>query len=68
MSSGAVSLTRMDRDADVYGRKLRNIAADGRDVGDVLVSEGRLKHRAQVSDCAGNREAARRDDLSPSPG
>ena len=35
-----MSQTRIDRDADVYGRKLRNLAVDGRDVGDVLVSEG----------------------------
>ncbi len=40
LSGGTVSLSPIDRDEDVYGRKLRNVAVDGRDVGDVLVSEG----------------------------
>ena len=40
VNSGGVSLSSIDRDEDVYGRKLRNVAVNGRDVGDVLVSEG----------------------------
>ena len=40
LNSGAVSLSAIDRDEDDYGRKLRNVAVDGRDAGDVLVSEG----------------------------
>lgn len=40
LNSGSVSLSSIDRDEDVYGRKLRNVAVGGRDVGDVLVSEG----------------------------
>jgi endonuclease YncB( thermonuclease family) len=40
VSSGALTLTSIDRDEDRYGRKLRNVAVDGRDVGAVLVSEG----------------------------
>lgn len=40
VNSGAISLSSIDRDEDKYGRKLRNVAVDGRDVGHVLVSEG----------------------------
>ena len=40
VNSGALTLTSIDRDEDRYGRKLRNVAVDGRDVGAVLVSEG----------------------------
>lgn len=40
VSGGAVTLSSIDRDHDVYGRLLRNVAVDGQDVGDVLVSEG----------------------------
>lgn len=40
LNSGSVSLARIDRDTDRYGRKLRIVAIDGRDVGDTLVAEG----------------------------
>jgi len=36
-----VSTTSIDRDEDVYGRKLRNVQANGSDVGNVLTGEGR---------------------------
>ena len=40
LNSGAVTMTSIDRDRDVYGRLLRNVAVDGRDVGDSLISDG----------------------------
>ena len=40
LNSGAVTLTSIDRDRDVYGRLLRNVAVDGADVGDAMVSAG----------------------------
>ena len=40
LSSGAVTLTSIDRDADAYGRKLRNVQVNGSDVGEVLIAEG----------------------------
>ncbi|QIK80040.1 thermonuclease family protein [Sphingomonas piscis] len=40
VNSGAITLTSIDRDEDVYGRKLRNVAVDGRDVGETLIAEG----------------------------
>ena len=40
LNSGAVTVTSIDRDRDVYGRLLRNVAVDGRDVGDSLISDG----------------------------
>ncbi len=39
LNSGAITLASIDRDEDRYGRKLRNVAVNGQDVGDVLVSE-----------------------------
>ena len=40
LNSGRVTLRPIDRDRDVYGRLLRRVEVDGRDVGDTLVSEG----------------------------
>ena len=40
LNSGRVMLTSIDRDEDVYGRKLRNVQVNGSDVGSVLVGEG----------------------------
>lgn len=40
LSGGAISLSAIDRDRDRYGRLLRNVAVDGRDVGNILVTEG----------------------------
>lgn len=40
LNSGAVTMTSIDRDTDVYGRKLRNVAVNGKDVGETLVSAG----------------------------
>lgn len=40
LNSGAVTMSTIDRDRDSYGRLLRNVAVDGADVGDALVSAG----------------------------
>lgn len=41
MNGGPVQMARYDsRDEDVYGRKLRVIARDGRSLGGILVAEG----------------------------
>jgi len=40
VNSGSITLKSIDRDADVYGRKLRLVFVDGKDVGDTLVNEG----------------------------
>lgn len=40
LNSGAVTMSRIDRDRDVYGRLLRNVAVDGDDVGDAMISAG----------------------------
>ena len=40
LNGGAVTLSSIDRDEDVYGRKLPEVAVDGSDVGDTLISEG----------------------------
>ena len=39
-SGGAVTLTSIERDEDKYGRKLRNVAVGGADVGETLIGEG----------------------------
>jgi endonuclease YncB( thermonuclease family) len=40
LNSGAVTMTRIDRDRDVYGRLLRNVSVNGRDVGEELIADG----------------------------
>lgn len=40
VNSGAVGAHREGRDRDAYGRALRVVTVDGRDVGDVLIAEG----------------------------
>jgi endonuclease YncB( thermonuclease family) len=40
LNQGEVSLVSIDRDRDRYGRLLRNVEVDGRDVGEVLIGEG----------------------------
>ncbi len=40
LNGGAVTMTRIDRDRDSYGRLLRNVAVDGQDVGEALISAG----------------------------
>ena len=40
LNTGAVSLVAIDRNRDRYGRKLRIVLVDGRNVGDRLVDEG----------------------------
>lgn len=40
LSAGPFALQPADRDADVYGRKLRIVIRDGRSLGDTLVAEG----------------------------
>jgi endonuclease YncB( thermonuclease family) len=40
LNSGAVTMTSIDRDRDRYGRLLRNVAVDGADVGEAMVSSG----------------------------
>jgi endonuclease YncB( thermonuclease family) len=44
LNSGPITLSTIDRDEDVYGRKLRNVSVNGTDVGEILISEG-LAHR-----------------------
>jgi endonuclease YncB( thermonuclease family) len=33
-------MTSIDRDRDVYGRLLRNVRVNGRDVGEALIADG----------------------------
>ena len=40
LNSGAVTMTSIDRDRDTFGRLLRNVAVDGADVGEALISAG----------------------------
>lgn len=40
LNSGTVSMTSIDRDRDVYGRLLRNVAVDGADVGEAMIGAG----------------------------
>jgi endonuclease YncB( thermonuclease family) len=40
LNSGAVTMSSIDRDRDVYGRRLRNVAVDGADVGAAMVGAG----------------------------
>lgn len=40
LNSGAVTMTAIDRDRDKYGRLLRNVAVNGADVGEAMVSAG----------------------------
>lgn len=40
LESGTISLRPIDRDEDVYGRKLRVVLVNGRSVGDTLIREG----------------------------
>ena len=40
LNSGTITLSSIDRDEDVYHRKLRNVAVNGTDVGETLISEG----------------------------
>jgi len=46
LNSGEVTLTKVDRDMDVYGRKLRIIEVNGSSVGDTLVGEGLARWNA----------------------
>jgi micrococcal nuclease len=40
LNSGAVTMTSIDRDRDAYGRLLRNVAVNGVDVGEAMISAG----------------------------
>jgi micrococcal nuclease len=40
LNSGAVTMTSIDRNRDVYGRLLRNVAVNGADVGEAMVEAG----------------------------
>ena len=40
LNSGPVRMTSIDRDRDKYGRLLRNLSVNGRDVGDALIASG----------------------------
>lgn len=40
LSAGPFELVSIDRDEDVYGRKLRIVMRDGRSIGDALVTDG----------------------------
>ncbi len=46
LNAGPVTLSSIDRDEDVYGRKLRNAAVNGRDAGETLISEGLAREYA----------------------
>jgi endonuclease YncB( thermonuclease family) len=40
LNSGTVTMTSIDRNRDVYGRLLRNVAVGGQDVGEAMISAG----------------------------
>ena len=40
LNSGTLTMTNIDRDRDKYGRLLRNVSVNGRDVGDALIASG----------------------------
>jgi endonuclease YncB( thermonuclease family) len=40
LNSGAVTMTSIDRDRDVYGRMLKTVAINGQDVGEAMISAG----------------------------
>jgi hypothetical protein len=44
VESGPISLRSIDRDEDVYGRKLRIVLVNGESVGDALVGEGLARY------------------------
>ena len=44
VNSGSVSLQPIDRDEDIYGRKLRIVMVNGTSVGETLVSEGLARY------------------------
>jgi endonuclease YncB( thermonuclease family) len=44
LESGPITLQPIDRDEDVYGRKLRLVFVNGQSVGETLIGEG-LAHR-----------------------
>lgn len=44
LAAGPFELVPIDRDEDVYGRKLRIVMRNGRSIGDTLIAEG-LAHR-----------------------
>ena len=44
VNSGPISLSSVDRDQDVYGRKLRLVYVNGKSVGDTLVGEGLARY------------------------
>lgn len=44
LESGPITLKRIHRDDDVYGRKLRIVLVDGTSVGDILVREGLARY------------------------
>ena len=43
VNSGSVTMQTIERDEDVYGRKLRIVMVNGTSVGDTLVSEGLVR-------------------------
>ncbi len=40
LNSGEITLSSIDRDEDIYGRKLRNVSVGGADVGATLIGAG----------------------------
>ena len=44
VNSGPISLQSIDRDEDIYGRKLRIVMVNGTSVGDTLVSDGLARY------------------------
>jgi endonuclease YncB( thermonuclease family) len=47
LNSGAVTMTPIDRDRDRYGRLLRNVAVNGADVGEAMISAGVARQYGQ---------------------
>ena len=40
LNSGAVTMTNIERERDLYGRLLRNVAVHGQDVGEAMIGAG----------------------------
>ncbi len=69
LNSGAVTMTSIDRDRDVYGRLLRNVSVNGRDVGDALVVGRASRELMRVGGGVGAAEPpSRRDAIAKQSG
>lgn len=61
LNAGKIELVAADRDRDRYGRLLRTVSTDGRNVGALLIAEGLAEPwRGRRSDwCAQEKQAAK---------